>query len=379
MDSARIESLLAEFRRNLNVAQATGVSQLFGPAHFPSLLGRSLAMMCGSSTELDQAISRYLSGIPSETTLGERRFLYNFFLDYWDGQKDVLEVGPFLGGTTRAIALGMLHHAGRHEAARLRTYDRFGDYYKPEQLSATLAPLFEAGVLGPEVQQLVRQSGRFREVFDCLHAGQDYGPLVEAHIGALPSVPGEPEDPATAFALPEDRAYSAVFVDGAKSWYGTKRFMALASSHTESGAYWLFQDYGAHTCYWVPVFLELFKARFQPVAHIDHTYAFRQVAPLSADEIGRGFPDRPQDLTAADFREIFRNLCLSALESDNTYLLLNYQLQHAAALATLGFKEEARDRIVDLLKTPHALKYRQWILRALSVPTYTPEGNVDLF
>ena len=253
------------------------------------------------------------------------------------------------------------------------------DYYKPEQLLKTLAPLFDNGTLGADVREHVKRNGSFREVFDRLHLGQDYGPLVEAHVGALPAVPGAPEDPATAFALPSDRSYSAVFVDGAKSWYGTKRFMTLALAHAEPGSYWLFQDYGAHTCYWVPVFLELFKAHFQPVAHIDHTYAFRLAAPLPADVLDRGFPDAPQGLSVDDFRVIFRNLCAGALESDNTYLLLNYQLQHAAALATLGFKEEARDRIVDLLKTPFALKHRPWILRALNVPTYTPEGNVDLF
>ena len=379
MDSARIESLLAEFRRNLNVVEATGVARLFAPAPFPALLGHSLGMMCGAGTELDQAVSRYLSVIPSETTLGERRFLYNFFLDYWDGRRDVLEVGPFLGGTTRAIALGMLHHPGRDEQARLRTYDRFGEYYKPEQLLRTLAPLFEGGALGPGIREHVLRNGSFREVFDALHLGQDYGPLVEAHVGALPAAPGEPEDPATAFALPAGRAYSAVFVDGAKSWYGTNRFMTLAAAHAEPGSYWIFQDYGAHTCYWVPVFLEVFKARFRPVAHIDHTYAFRLEAPLAADDIDRGFPDTPQGFTADDFRRIFRDLYLSALEGDNTYLLLNYQLQHAAALATLGLKDEARDRIVDLLKTPFALKHRAWILRALNVPTYTPEGNVDLY
>jgi len=379
MDSARIESLLVDFRHDLDVLQQTGVAQLFGPAHFPALLGHSLAMMCGASTELDRRLSPYLSVIPSETTLGERRFLYNFFLTYWDGQRDVLEVGPFLGGTTRAIALGMLHREDRRPDARLRTYDRFSDYYKPEQLLQTLAPLFQSGALGPEVRDRVRQHGSFREVFAALHSAQEYGPLVEANVGALPARPDETMDPTTAFALPDGSAYSAVFVDGAKSWYGTKRFMALASAHTEPGSYWLFQDYGAHTCFWIPVFLERFRAHFQPVAHVDHTYAFRLVQPLAAAAVDSGFPDTPQGFTVDDFRTIFRNLCAAALESDNTYLLLNYQLQHAAALATLGLKDEARDRIIDLLKTPFALKYRSWILRALNVPSYTPDGNIELF
>lgn len=379
MDSAQIESMLGDFRRNVNTIQATGIGQLFGPAHFPSFLGKSLALMCGATGEQDGTLSRYLSAIPSETTLNERRLLYNFFLNFWDGQFDVLEIGPFLGGTSRAIALGMLHRGDRQGSVKLFTYDKFRDYYQPEQLLTTLAPMFEAGILGDESRDLIRRSNRFKEVFDLLHRGHDYAELLEAHVGALPSAPGEPEDPESTFALPAGRFYSAVFVDGAKSWFGTKRFMTLALAQTLPGAYYIFQDYGAHTCFWIPVFLEVMKAKFQLVAFVDHTYVYRQLAPVTAVEIDAAFPDSPLAFSVADFAGIFRNLYLTALESDNTYTLLNYQLQHAAALSYLGQKEAARDRIVDLLKTPHALQHRHWILNALRTPTYTPEGNIDLF
>jgi len=379
MDSAQIESMLGDFRRNVNIIQATGIGQLFGPAYFPSFLGKSLALMCGATGEQDGTLSRYLSAIPSETTLNERRLLYNFFLNFWDGKFDVLEVGPFLGGTSRAIALGMLHSGNREGSVKLFTYDKFRDYYQPEQLLTTLAPMFEAGILGDETRDVIRRSNRFKEVFDLLHCGHDYAELLEAHVGVLPSAPDEPEDPESTFALPDERTYSAVFVDGAKSWFGTKRFMTLALAHTRPGAYYIFQDYGAHTCFWIPVFLELMKEKFQLVAYIDHTYVYRQQAPVAAVEIDAVFPDSPLAFSAADFARIFRNLYATALETDNTYTLLNFQLQHAAALSYLGHKEAARDRIVDLLKTPHALQHRHWILNALRTPTYTPEGNVDLF
>jgi hypothetical protein len=103
------------------------------------------------------------------------------------------------------------------------------------------------------------------------------------------------------------------------------------------------------------------------------------MAEVSAEEIGDAFPDRATDFSAADYGHIFRNLYDQALEMDNTYTLLNFQLQHAAALAYIGHIEEARNRIVDLLKTPFALRYRGWINRALATPTYTPQGNVNLF
>jgi len=44
----------------------------------------------------DQTILSQLDEIPSETSSAERRFLYNFFRKIWTGNKNVLEIGPFL-------------------------------------------------------------------------------------------------------------------------------------------------------------------------------------------------------------------------------------------------------------------------------------------
>jgi len=379
MDKAQIEKILGEFRRNVNAIEATGISELIGAAHFPAFLGRSLSMMCGNTGEEDDLLTGYLSQFPTETTLNERKLLFSFFMSYWEGSRDVLEIGPFLGGTSRAIAMGMLHSPNRRGEPKLHTYDKFRDYYQPEQLLRTLAPMFEAGLLDDEIRDVIEQRNSFREVYESLHRGHDYSPLIEVHTGLLPSTPDEEVDPADLFSLPEDRAYSAVFVDGAKSWYGTKRFMTEALAHTGPGAYYIFQDYGAHTCFWIPVFLELTKEHFRLVANVDHTYVYQQRHEISAADVALVFPDSPYDFSLADYRQIFRNLYDTALAHDNTYTLLNYQLQHAAALSYIGHIEEARNRIVDLLKTPHALRYREWIQNALRVPTYRPDGNVNLF
>ena len=379
IDSAQIESILGEFRRNVNVIQATGIAQLFGSGHFPSFLGRSLAMMCGMTSAQDTVMTKYLSEFPTETTLGERKLLYNFFVNFWDGKDHVLEVGPFLGGTSRAIALGMLHSSNRQDEVKLFTYDKFRDYYQPQQLLESLAPMFEAGILNDEVRGVIKESSSFKEVYELLHSGQDYSDLIVAQTGVLPDDPTEKIAAEDAFALPEDRSYSAVFIDGAKSWYGTKSFMSQAAAHTQPGGFYIFQDYGAHTCFWIPVFLELMKDYFQLLANVDHTYVYQQVKEMSAQDIEKVFPDSPLEFTVEDYQKIFRNLYSTALDNDNTYTLPNYQLQHAAALGYIGQLELARDRIIDLLKTPHALRYRQWILNALNIPTFTPDGNVNLF
>jgi len=73
-------------------------------------------------------IAAQLDAIPSETTPAERRFLFGFASEMWSGANSLLEVGPFLGGTTRALALGMLANPRRQERCKLFSYDRFTGY-----------------------------------------------------------------------------------------------------------------------------------------------------------------------------------------------------------------------------------------------------------
>ena len=53
------------------------------------------------------------------------RFLCRFASRLWDGEGDVFENGPMLGGTTRALALGMLANPAGSPDARLQTFDWF--------------------------------------------------------------------------------------------------------------------------------------------------------------------------------------------------------------------------------------------------------------
>jgi hypothetical protein len=92
-------------------------------------------------------IESMLREIPSEATLRERRFLYHFFRQVWSGQNSVIEIGPFLGGTTRAIALGMRDNARLSPEAQLLTFDRFSQYYDVKTLMSRLEPLMARGVL----------------------------------------------------------------------------------------------------------------------------------------------------------------------------------------------------------------------------------------
>lgn len=156
-------------------------------------------------------------------------------------------------------------------------------------------------------------------------------------------------------------------------------FMKEISESTGTGCYFIFQDYGAFTCFWIPTFVAMMKDYFKLVAYVDHTYAYRLLKPLDILEINNRFPDDPELMGKSNFDLIFRELLIEAAERNDTFTLLNYNLQHAAALAYLGKRDEAREKILSLLHRPYFSKYRNWIMMSLSSPTYHPdEGNIYL-
>ena len=59
-----------------------------------------------------------LTELPSATTVGERWFFHNYAAHLWSGAHDIFENGPLLGGTTRAIGIGMLANPRRDAGAR---------------------------------------------------------------------------------------------------------------------------------------------------------------------------------------------------------------------------------------------------------------------
>ncbi len=115
----------------------------------------------GDGTKIEDLIT----GIPSETSIGERRFLFNFFKEIWSGNYHVLEIGPFLGGSTRAIALGMEANSNKLDRVKLYTYDKFSDYYNPERLENVLRPLLKKGSLNCLTRAEILQSSQFRTIF----------------------------------------------------------------------------------------------------------------------------------------------------------------------------------------------------------------------
>jgi hypothetical protein len=317
-------------------------------------------------------LARRLDVIPSETTPRERRALYRFFAEFWPGRGSVVEIGPFLGGTSRAIALGMRDNPHRGPDSRLHTYDRFGKYYSRDALIEFLAPLRDSQTLSEEELGSVGETGSFLEVFNRIHKGCDYGDLI------LPVDRELPEWPVAGsrdwFALPAGVEFDAFFVDGCKAWYATKYFMRECCRGAESGSFFLFQDYLQYTCFWIPSFLETFPSHFSLAWYVDNMYAFRLRKPLSPHEIDATFPDAPEALGRDAFRALFDRIIAGAVARQDYEAKVKHTAQLAAALTYIGEKPEARQIFAGLSRDPAAVNYQGLLQRALRSPTYRPNG-----
>ncbi len=327
--------------------------------------------------EVDSATGRLLDTIPSQTTEGERRFLYQFFRLLWTGQGQVVEIGPFLGGTSRAIAMGMLENPRRDAGTQLYTFDRFQDYFDVQRLREYLQPLVDSRELSEEKLEQLGDRAPFIDIFRAVHEAHDYSECIRPSDHGVPDLP-EQAAAGPWMSLPDGFETDAVFVDGCKSWYGTKYFMQLMAGVARPGAIFIFQDYGWFTCFWLPVFIETFADRFELLGSVDNTYAFSLTGRLSADEVNDRFPDTPQDVGADQLARVLDKHIEKARQRGDDYAVVRHTMHKAGALAYVGESVMARTTLQEAEDLPTAARHRTVLRSAWESPTYTPSGPVRL-
>ena len=310
-----------------------------------------------------EALERYFSVIPSETSLAERMFLY-FLARDMTGKGDILELGPFLGGTTRALAHGMEHSAVG--SRRLLTVDQFDNYYD-------ISTFEQFGIKETGAGEKMLP---FREIFERFHQQESYFPFIDTRTVKIADLPEE----ATDYAFLEDLDnLQAVFVDGCKSWYSVKDFISRVVEHTEVGAYYLFQDYGRFTCFWIPAFVESFPDHFRFVGSVDSTFAFRLIKPLPSTTIDEVFSDQPDGMEPAVMDALFERVFAREKADDRAGGMVNSRIQTAAFHAYVGDKDKARQLLLNLQRQPFVRNNLvDRVKDALHSPTYTPNGKVLL-
>lgn len=373
MASLAVDKLIEGLEAFVQVLDPSFMNGTLGRNLFPQLSARLLILSAET-----MGLGPFLDEIPSETTPGERRFIYSFFAKTWKGTANVLEIGPFLGGTTRAIAQGMLKNPRMNPDAMVYTHDRFSNYYDTARLAQTLEPLIAKGALSRAKIEGLGKEAPFKEIFDMIHGPKAYGRIIQSMEGTLPDTPEENGRIERQFRPPAGKTFDAVFVDGCKSWYGTKEFMKQMAPCVTEGAYYIFQDYGWFTCFWIPAFTAIFAAHFELIGHVDNTYAFQLRKPLTAADIDRNFPDTPERLGHRIMMDLFGMLQSDALSRNDGYGVVCTALQQVASQAYLGDKDTARVLLQTIKDNPAYRPYAGLVETASKSPAYRPEGKVFL-
>ena len=326
--------------------------------------------------EADEKIEKHLDDIPSECSQSERRYLYKFFRHIWSGVGQVVEIGPFLGGSSRAIALGMIDNPRTSPDSRLLTFDRFGHYYGAEALRSFLQPLVKTGLISKKQLDDLGDNVNFFEIYKTIHANSPYSRILLPIDLCVPDSKEQLEEGGQFLDFAEGTTSDAVFIDGCKSWFGTKYFMRKALGISRPGTWYLFQDYGWYTCFWLSSFMYFFREYFEFFSNVDFTYTFRLKSLIPPGEIDRIFPDKPELVGPQTFQEIYGFHIANALERRDYLAATAHSIHHAAALAYVGKKSEAKQMLLKLLKMPWVAGYEKHIHAALISPTYSPTGEI---
>jgi hypothetical protein len=320
----------------------------------------------------------FLSQIPTETTPAERRLLFRHFSQQWPGDGTVVEIGPFLGGTTRAIAWGMQNNARLTPGSMLHTYDRFDMYYSAAQLRSTIEPMVRGGIFTKEQADELCRDANFERLFNAIHSPHAYASLVKLHNSPLPDRPEEIDGSASLDSLAGVGEFTALFIDGCKSWASTHYAMKTLLPRLRVGQPVIFQDFGWYTCFWITAFTHALRDYFEPGERADATYLFRLKKAVAAAEVEQRFARTPAEMSATFFRKSAAALLERSRATGDLQGELIAQLHHVAALATIG----RRGAAVDILRQLEVRRYAPFaymIRGCLKSPTYLPGGKPVLW
>ena len=320
----------------------------------------------------------FLSQIPTETTPAERRLLFNHFSGEWPGDGTVVEIGPFLGGTTRAIAWGMASNPRLAPDAALHTFDRFDEYYSAEKLRGTIEPMVHGGVFTAAQADELCRDANFERLFHAIHAPHAYASLIRLHNSPLPDRPEEIDGSASLDCLTNAGELSALFVDGCKSWASTHHAMKTLLPRLRVGQPVIYQDFGWYTCFWISAVTHALREFLEPGEQADATYVFRLKRPITANDVVRRFARTPLEMGETFFRKsaaalMERSQCTGDLRGE-----LIAQLHHVAALMTIGRRGAAAD-ILKGLEVRRYAAFAGMIRGCLKSPTYLPGGRQILW
>ncbi|MBE7552142.1 MAG: hypothetical protein HS126_13820 [Anaerolineales bacterium] len=219
----------------------------------------------------------YPKTVPTMISPEERLYLYWLGRSQWSGEGTVVEIGPWLGGSTVCLAAGMAA-SGHETKRRLHVFDNF---IWREFMTARAALSLQPG-------------DSFKSYF--LRNIREYEEIIEVRERALPDEPIKHELRASSRRFLEtDRiplfegftdgeSIKILFIDGAKSWRGLRYLLkTLCGSLIPGKSYLVCQDYKFWGTYWVPIMMTRLAQYLEPVHNVlgGSTVSFRLISTIS--------------------------------------------------------------------------------------------------
>jgi hypothetical protein len=220
----------------------------------------------------------------------ERRYLYWLAARVWTGSGDIVEIGPWLGGSTYCLAAGMCD-SGHPADGRLKVFDNF--IWRAFMAARAPLELRPGDSFEPHFRRNIEP---FRHV-------------VRSYVRALPDEPiagdaeaaakrSRSEEAVPAFASESDARIEILFVDGAKSVRGmTHLLRVLAHRMQPANTLVVCQDFKYWGTYWVPILMARLRAWITLVHDVlsGTTLTFRLDRRIPQAALG-DLPDHVADL-----------------------------------------------------------------------------------
>ena len=236
--------------------------------------------------------------IPTMISSEEMDYLYWLGRNAWDGSSGVVEIGPWLGGSTWCLASGIEDNPRRSAASPLHVIDNF--VWRPFmadraalqlQPNDSFRPYFEQN-LGPKRDLLVVHEANLP---DDESADLTHDQPVRGDAGHIPILSGE--------ELPEQ--IGIAFIDGAKSWTGLRHLLAKIAPRSLPGRTLLvLQDFKDRACYWIPLGVAALlreQPRCLEVVHVlkQNIVTLRVAKTISASRLD-GLPEDISDISVSE-------------------------------------------------------------------------------
>jgi hypothetical protein len=230
--------------------------------------------------------ARYPNDIPTMISAEEKRYLHWLGAEVWRDQGHIVEIGPWLGGSTACLASG-IRERRQPPVHKLITIDNF--VWRPFMADRAALPLSP----GDSFESYTRENlADYADLVD-IRGVWLRDEQVENDSWADEVRGHEDEADKTYLSWDQGDPVEILFIDGAKSWDGLVHLLGLMAPALTAKALIVFQDYKFWGGYWVPMIAELLGDSLE-LRHVlpFNSVAFELTAPLDLSLIQH--PPAPQ-------------------------------------------------------------------------------------